>query len=47
MPDTLAELRKIHDEYEHFYNNFRPHRALNNLTPMEYYAKIIKDKNVA
>ena len=47
MPDTITELKKMHDEYEYFYNHHRPHRALNNLTPMEYYDKIKKDRNVA
>lgn len=47
MPDTLKELKKLHDEYEYFYNHNRPHRALNNLTPMEYYDMIKGDKKVA
>ena len=46
MPDTMEEIRKLHDEYEYFYNNYRPHRALNNLTPMEFN-DIIKNKKVA
>ena len=44
MPDTISELKKLHDEYEYFYNNFRPHRALNNLSPMQFYDKIKNTK---
>ena len=47
MPDNIPELRKMHDEYEYFYNHIRPHRALNNLTPMEYYDKIKSEHEVA
>jgi len=47
MPDTMSELKRMHDDYEYFYNNIRPHRALNNLTPMEYYDNMIKDIEVA
>ena len=46
MPDSMEDLRKMHDEYEYFYNNLRPHRALNNLTPMKFYDSI-KNKKVA
>lgn len=44
MPDTISELKKMHDEYEYFYNNFRTHRSLNNISPMQFYDKIKNTK---
>jgi len=37
LPSTLTELRPIFEDFEHHYNHTRPHQALNNLTPMEYF----------
>jgi transposase InsO family protein len=35
---TFAEQKKRIADWEDRYNNFRPHQALGNLTPMEFYA---------
>lgn len=38
--DTLTEARFITDEWRKKYNEFRPHRTLNGLTPLEFLNKI-------
>ena len=37
-PDTLAELNPRIDSFQHLYNHFRPHGALQGLTPAQYLA---------
>jgi hypothetical protein len=39
---TLAELRSQLDTFVHYYNNIRPHRALNGRTPLQAYNTRIK-----
>jgi len=39
LPDTLAELNPLIDRFQHPYNNFRPHGALQGLTPAQYLAQ--------
>jgi transposase InsO family protein len=39
LPDTLAELNPLIDSFQHLYNHFRPHGALQGLTPAQYLAK--------
>ena len=38
LPDTLAELNPLIDNFQHLYNHFRPHAALCGLTPAQYLA---------
>ena len=38
LPDTLAELNLLLDSFQHLYNHFRPHGALQGLTPAQYLA---------
>jgi hypothetical protein len=41
-PGTLAELQTQLDEFVHYYNNIRPHRALDGRTPLQAYNTRIK-----
>ena len=34
---TLSDLQKLLDEFSHYYNHTRPHRALNRATPIKTY----------
>ena len=34
---TVGSIRNELQKFQNKYNNYRPHRAINNLTPMEYY----------
>jgi transposase InsO family protein len=38
LPDTLAELNPLIHDFQHLYNTFRPHGALQGLTPAQYLA---------
>lgn len=40
----IKEQQELIDEWLHKYHTYRPHQALNYLTPYEYYEKIKKDK---
>jgi transposase InsO family protein len=41
---TLSELQNQLDTYVHYYNDIRPHRALNGRTPLQAYSARIKAK---
>ena len=38
LPDTLTELNPLIDSFQHLHNHFRPHGALQRLTPAPYLA---------
>lgn len=48
--DTFAQLKADIDEYMDYYNNYRPHRTLNNKTPskfeQDYYEELSEPANV-
>ena len=39
LPDTIVELNPLIDSFQHLYNHFRPHGALQGLTPAQYLAQ--------
>ena len=39
LPATLAQLNLLIDSFQHLYNHFRPHGALQGLTPAQYLAR--------
>lgn len=39
LPDTLTELSPLVESFQHLYNHFRPHGALQGLTPAQYLAR--------
>ena len=39
LPGTLAELNPLIDSFSHLYNHYRPHGALQGLTPAQYLAQ--------
>ena len=43
LPTNIAELRKELRNYQHTYNYFRPHEALDLLSPAEYLARQLGD----
>ncbi len=45
-PHTLAELQGQLDDFLHYYNHIRPHRALHGRTPLQAYSARLKAKPV-